>query len=214
MKKNRLGNLVSETRRICTKCGEEFERTSKNMSICHKCNSERVKSGTIEYKIWLRAKTRAKSKGQEFNIEVKDVVLPEVCPVLGIPLKHNSGKSGAYKDSYSLDRIDNSRGYVKGNVQVISQLANSMKAGANPKEMLLFAKWVLDTYNADGTYKVPLVIDDSYTEYKPKRGKYHANAILALSYEDAHEMYGISKKYYLMLRSESLRKSKDSEVTF
>lgn len=147
MEKNRQGYLVSDTQRECTNCGTVFEKTSK-MTLCKKCNSERVKSLRPEWKMHQRAKMRCKENGREFNIEVSDIVIPDVCPVLGIPLNMNSGKSGAYRNSPSLDRIDNSKGYTKGNIQVISQLANAMKCHATNKELHMFAQWVLSNIPA------------------------------------------------------------------
>jgi hypothetical protein len=94
-----------------------------------------------------RAKGRAKLKGQEFSLKVSDIVIPDVCPILGIPLNMNSGKSGAYNNSPSLDRKDNTKGYTPDNVWVISQLANAMKHCATPEQLLRFARWILSTYS-------------------------------------------------------------------
>jgi predicted nucleic acid-binding Zn-ribbon protein len=142
MERNREGYLVSNTHRECTKCGTVFEITSK-MTLCKKCNSERVKSKTPEWKMHQRAKQRSKSSGREFSIKVSDIDIPDICPVLGIELNMNSGRSGAYRNSPSLDRINNSKGYTKDNIQVISQLANAMKCHASNEELHRFAQWVL-----------------------------------------------------------------------
>jgi len=49
-------------------------------------------------------------------------MIPDVCPILLVPLeKYNKNRAP------SLDRIDNSKGYIKGNVRVISNRANIMK---------------------------------------------------------------------------------------
>lgn len=96
--------------------------------------------------MYARAKARAKEYGREFSIIEEDIVLPKVCPILGITLKQNSGRSGAYRDSYSLDRIDNTKGYTKDNIWVISQEANRMKGGARKEDLIKFAEWVLTTY--------------------------------------------------------------------
>jgi hypothetical protein len=97
------------------------------------------------------AKRRAKDKNFEFNIEVSDINIPTMCPILDIPILkvYTEGKkSGPTPNSASVDRIDNNKGYVKGNVQVISHLANTMKASASPEELVKFAKWILKTYEA------------------------------------------------------------------
>ena len=143
MNKNREGYLVSDTHRECTNCGTIFEITSK-MTLCKVCNSNRVKSLRPEWKMHQRAKMRSKDTGREFKIEVSDIVIPDVCPILGINLNMNSGKSGAYRNSPSLDRIDNNKGYTKDNIQVISQLANAMKCHATNEELHKFANWILN----------------------------------------------------------------------
>jgi len=93
-----------------------------------------------------RAKSRCRTNGREFDLTVEDVIIPEVCPVFGFPLVAHTGRSGAYKDSPSLDRVDNSKGYTRDNIQVVSQLANAMKADASIRELRLFASWILSTY--------------------------------------------------------------------
>jgi hypothetical protein len=143
--RNRQGYFDNGKMRECTCCGELFPKTS-NMTLCKPCNSSRVKSQTPEWKMHQRAKQRCKFTGHEFNIEIEDVIIPDMCPILNIPLNMNSGKPGAYKNSPSLDRIDNTKGYVKGNIQVISQLANSMKGAATVEELHKFADWINSHY--------------------------------------------------------------------
>jgi len=87
-----------------------------------------------EYLMFKAAKYRAKKKNLEFTIELKDIVIPKVCPVLNIPLEYNF-KSGFHNNSPSLDRIDSSKGYIKNNVRVISNRANRLKCDATLKEL-------------------------------------------------------------------------------
>ena len=71
-----------------------------------------------------------------FDIEEKDVVIPEYCPVLGIKLESGVGKGKWFLDaSPSIDRIDPTKGYTKGNVQVISWRANALKRDGTIAEM-------------------------------------------------------------------------------
>lgn len=84
------------------------------------------------------AASRARKKGIEFSISEKDVTVPDLCPLLEIPLR--SGNPAEKNNSPSIDRIDNSKGYVPGNVRVISNLANVMKHTASHEQLLLFAK--------------------------------------------------------------------------
>lgn len=96
-----------------------------------------------EKEMFKRSKKRAEAKGIAFTITVEDIVIPKVCPLLGIPLQQQRG--GANDNSPSLDRIDTTRGYVPGNVAVISRLANIMKAHATFEQLLTF-KGNISTY--------------------------------------------------------------------
>jgi hypothetical protein len=84
---------------------------------------------------------RAKKKGLEFNLKLEDIVLPGVCPVLRLRFTVEGGRQPT---SYSLDRIDNSLGYVRGNVAVISFRANAIKGDATPEELMAVAKYAVD----------------------------------------------------------------------
>lgn len=137
--------------RICTICGKEFEVTAKDtMRRCRQCNLDRVQRQPKEAKLVNSAQQRAKRKGLAFNITKEDIYIPDYCPILGIPLYTRHGVCGGGDNSPTVDRIDNSLGYVKGNVHVISNLANRMKFTASPELMLKFADWV-------------------YKEFKPER---------------------------------------------
>lgn len=89
--------------------------------------------GSPVYNLLARAKQRARRDGLEFNLTYNDIVIPEKCPLLGTVLLW--GKDIARDESPSLDRLDNSKGYVKGNVWVISHRANTIKNSASIKEL-------------------------------------------------------------------------------
>lgn len=96
--------------------------------------------------IYWSAKGRAKKLNLPFDLDFNDTIPPSYCPILGIELKRNTGGKSYSGNSPSVDRIDPSKGYVKGNIQVISQRANVMKNDASPEELLRFADWVIKTY--------------------------------------------------------------------
>lgn len=100
-----------------------------------------------ERRLLSSARQRARLKRLDFNIDVSDIIIPEICPYLGINLVHNDAANLAA--SCSLDRIDSSKGYVKGNVQVISYKANAMKNNATEEELVRFAKAVLASVRWD-----------------------------------------------------------------
>lgn len=80
-----------------------------------------------------KAKNRAKKKNIPFDITADDIIIPETCPVLGIPLK--AGEKIVCNTSPTIDRIKPELGYVKGNIQVISYRANMLKNNATIEEL-------------------------------------------------------------------------------
>lgn len=60
-------------------------------------------------------------------------MVPTYCPIFGIKLVPGVGRQSP--NSPSLDRIIPKKGYVPGNVQVISWRANSLKKDANLREL-------------------------------------------------------------------------------
>lgn len=90
-------------------------------------------------------KYRAKKECLPFDLELSDIFIPKFCPYLGIKLVTIKG-TGHLDALASVDRIDPSRGYIKGNVQVISYKANRMKNDATVDELVVFSKSVLKKY--------------------------------------------------------------------
>lgn len=92
----------------------------------------------IESALIDRARYRARQNNIDFNIDISDIVIPEYCPVLGLKIYETP-------ESYpSLDRKDNSKGYVKGNVFVISKRANRIKSDASITELKAIIEYMLE----------------------------------------------------------------------
>ncbi len=94
------------------------------------------------------ARKRAKTKNIPFDIDinyVRSLVVP-YCPVFStMPLEwssRRSSKTGPLPNSPSLDRIDPTKGYVKGNVWIISSKANTFKSYATHEELKILAEAV------------------------------------------------------------------------
>lgn len=85
-------------------------------------------------KMFSAAKYRAKKKGLDFDISIDDLIFPEVCPVLGIDIDYEGERNA--NNIPSLDRINSSKGYVKGNVRIISNRANHLKLDASSDELI------------------------------------------------------------------------------
>lgn len=126
----------------CGKCKiiKSFEQFRKNKNsafghsyFCKECDSQRVYTRDPRKVLLNSAKKRAKDNNLEFNLELNDIVLPEYCPILNIKMQFN--KKFAMDNSYSIDRIDSNKGYLKDNIQIISFKANTIKNNSTIKEL-------------------------------------------------------------------------------
>ena len=85
----------------------------------------------------MRAKFRAKKAnairtGVEFTINFGDLEFPTHCPVLGIELDYFA--NGRAENAVSFDRLNSSKGYIPGNVAIISWRANRIKNNGSAEE--------------------------------------------------------------------------------
>lgn len=151
------GNSLYGRRSFCKECEKvvqnapERKRRRRELELLRRQNPDYVRKSNERDKIRVHtnpdstklallrsAKQRAKIKGLEFNIDITDIELPSVCPLLNIPLVYSYKEQRKTMDnSYSIDRIDSSKGYVKGNVWVISYKANRIKNDASLEELEL-----------------------------------------------------------------------------
>jgi hypothetical protein len=145
---------------ICSKCKigkneNEFypdpKKLNKLKSWCKSCCKDYNKIKIRTYRkikpetyMFITAKGRAKRKNIIFSITVDDIKIPEFCPVLGTKLIVGNQKN--HRNVPSVDRIVSEKGYTKGNIQIMSHRANTMKSDATPEELLKFADWIYETY--------------------------------------------------------------------
>ena len=102
-----------------------------------------VGGGTTEYRMYHDAKKRAKRDNIPFDISIEDIIIPQFCPVFtDMPLCCNAGTPR--DNSPSLDRLNPSIGYIKGNINVISYKANTIKQSATSNDIRRVADWVLE----------------------------------------------------------------------
>lgn len=97
-----------------------------------------------EKQLLRNIKSRAARDNIPFNLTLEDLIAPEFCPVLGIKLIRGRGQPEP--TSPSCDRIIPELGYIKGNTQMMSALANVMKNKATPEQLLKFAEWINANY--------------------------------------------------------------------
>jgi len=116
---------------------KKYEAVNKDKITKQK---KKYKLENFELVMFRGARQRAKSRGLDFSISVDDIVVPDVCPALGIPLVRDNIKP--CNNSPSLDRKDNSKGYIKGNVHVISRRANTIKNDSTIEELKMIIAYM------------------------------------------------------------------------
>ena len=101
-------------------------------------NRERVLAQVREYQkgkteqlLLQGAKNRAQHSGRDFELELEDIKIPNLCPVFGTPMK-----------SPSIDRVDNNKGYTKDNIRIISLRANKLKSDATLEELKAIIRYM------------------------------------------------------------------------
>lgn len=114
-------------------------------TLCNNLRRKKAYDNNPITRMLMNAKSRARQSGLEFNITSEDVPIPEFCPILEIKLV--LGKANHYDNAPSIDRIDSKKGYIKGNVKVVSFMANKMKTNATKEQCLIFAKNIKNYYD-------------------------------------------------------------------
>lgn len=156
--------LLKHNKKIrCRGCWEIKDRTYYG-HFCSSCyNKERYKENkdyilaeNKKYRnsekgkkkmIFLRAMDRAKKNNLPFNLTEDDIIIPQFCPVLGIEIKLDN-PYGLHESSPSIDRIIPEKGYVKGNIAIISMKANTMKNNGTLEEHIKLVEWMKRVTNA------------------------------------------------------------------
>jgi len=128
---------------------ENKEKINEHSKEYYQENKEKINEQTKQYRLenkekWMcnTSKVRAKQKNLPFNLSTEYLkeIWPEdnKCPALGITMK--KGDFCVTDHSPTLDRIIPKLGYIKGNVQVVSALANRIMSDATVNQVMAVAK--------------------------------------------------------------------------
>lgn len=100
------------------------EREKQREYYRKKYKAEPREEWTREKELLRSARYNSRTKNREFNLDLDDIIIPQHCPILGIEIDRDAKRS---YNSPSIDRIDSSKGYIKGNIQIVSWRANLIK---------------------------------------------------------------------------------------
>lgn len=148
----------------CPKCGKEKSIFGLKLGgkISAKINNKRArifsdeKTGFyINKAIWNSYKKGALERNLIFEIKPEDVFnlykkQNGLCVYTGAKLNCNAVNHT--KLDWSIDRIDNSKGYTKDNILLVSKTANMFRNRSTIKEMLEFCNMVVSVHNGMDKY--------------------------------------------------------------
>ena len=141
--------LVLEGVKVCKYCHTELEflrKEDEKMKVFCSTNCQGAFYRKHTDKGWATAKhsslrESAMKRGIHFDLSVQDVMdigRPKICRYLEVELDYMATKVSP--NSPSVNRIDPSLGYVRGNIEIISNKANSMLLNATKEELKTFIK--------------------------------------------------------------------------
>jgi hypothetical protein len=117
---------------------KKVKKTRPTRNFIYATGENRSKEQFV-HSVLMGAKCRAKTKGIPFNLSLEDIKIPEVCPVLKIPLVWGDRLTN---NTPTVDRVVPEKGYVKGNCVVISMKANRLKNNASKEDLEAILEYV------------------------------------------------------------------------
>lgn len=126
----------------CPRCGRQrFHRNkrcrAKYCTVCFTAHGQGSVNG-IRLGFWKRLEAQARRRGKKFEVDIDycGQILKqqgERCALSGLAISANSTRDLI---SASLDRIDNSKDYVRGNVQWVHKAVNMMRGSLTVMEFV------------------------------------------------------------------------------
>lgn len=104
--------------------------------------------------LFLKARLRARKLQVPFALKETDLVIPSVCPVLGLKMRVGGRRSDCFP---TLDRVVPALGYTAENVRVISWLANRLKSNALPDQLWRIARYAEDAVAEQREHLSPIL---------------------------------------------------------
>lgn len=157
---------------LCHRCGEYkneecFTQNSTNIirhhrrAECKECYSSRQRDLHLNLEDnvklekclrwrFLSARDRAVRQNIPFNLELQYIIdlwnfQNGICALSGLPMTFEL-KQGRVSTNVSIDKIDRTFGYIKGNIQLVCMACNQIKSDLTEIEMYNFCKNIVKNY--------------------------------------------------------------------
>lgn len=147
---------LTEFRRRTGKTAEDEGRVGQPYGRCKSCNRKRTIKRTdgnmahaIEALLWTGGRRKRKHlwNREELDVDFLNQLYVKQsgrCAITGYELTAQRGQ-GFIPTNITIDRIDNSRGYDRDNVQLVCRKANEMKGMQTQDELVQWCLAVLST---------------------------------------------------------------------
>lgn len=99
---------------------------------------KRWRNSRPEQIILYNARRSAKIRNQECTLTLEDIIIPKNCPICNVLLTIQTKN----KDSASIDRIDNSKSYIPGNIGIICWGCNKLKSNASLEHLQAIVRYM------------------------------------------------------------------------
>jgi len=153
-------NFRGQNKGTCKKC-EANNAKERYRSLPKEDKDNYIKNAKANFGVWVSenplryrlnlARDRARRKKLEFNIDLRyleDLLLKQdgKCPYTNVTLTHTENRlcRGGGVETISIDRVDSDLGYVKGNIELVSSLVNTMKTDLTKEDFLRIVTLIYD----------------------------------------------------------------------
>lgn len=120
----------------CKFCVNKVNPYKLSQKEYYKLNKEKYKQSGLKHHIIHNVKKYITDDSIDFNILPEDIDIPEYCPILNIRINTEyTGQSGPKDNSPSIMLLDESKGYVKDNIMMVSYKANKIRKRFNPDDI-------------------------------------------------------------------------------
>ena len=127
--------VLAKNSRLRVENLERYREYSRESYFRTKTNDR--PSNKNEYKLWWSAKKRANKSGITFTLERSDIIIPSHCPCCFKEMVVSTATAP------SLDRMDSSKGYSQGNIDVICRTCNTIKSFGTIEQHQLVIDYML-----------------------------------------------------------------------
>lgn len=121
----------------------EFKKKNPNYQ---KERAIKLKAVNYERSLLYQTKAFAKRRGIEFKLIIKDIVIPDICPLTETEITKSVGEGRMLSNPY-VYRKDESIGYTKENIIITCVLANHLRTCATKEQIVAFAKNIRKMYS-------------------------------------------------------------------